>query len=627
MDNKDEVIDLNPTDTAFLALGVIQPYHIVMLKSHRENESISLEHVKQENMNGSSDNKYELPTDTAFNNESISVEHVKQENISEENINGSSDNKFELPTDTAFNNESISVEHVKQENISEENINGSSDNKFELPTDTAFNNESISVEHVKQENISEENIKSSDNKFELPTDTAFNNESISVEHVKQENISEENINGSSDNKIELSQKAEKKVWRCDMCGYQSLKRSNLYQHKKIHLAPEKRKIFACIDCDKKYTTKQMLQCHLEDYHTDPRSKDGRKNIHKCSICGYQTRNISYFKTHKQIHLAPEERTLFACIHCDKKYKTKPALKLHITANHIDSRSKDEQKNIHKCSICSYQTRNITCLKQHKRVHLALEERKLFDCVMCDKKYTTKQMLQRHFNHNHIDSGKPTKPKLFACIRCDKKYALKQSLQRHLKYNHIDSRSKDGQKNIHKCSICGYQTQNISYFNQHKKVHLAREERQWFPCAQCHKKYTSNQSLQDHIEGSHIDSRNADCISPTDEVMLDSIKIEIDDDALPMDDLKNAECLSATSEIKSEHFFKIDPDDVAPVLNNDMHVDLNAECLSATNEVKSEHFFKTEPDDVTPFLNNDMHDDFKYVFLMVQRIQEIRNICV
>ncbi|XP_030754111.1 transcriptional repressor CTCF-like isoform X6 [Sitophilus oryzae] len=543
MDNKDEVIDLNPTDTAFLALGVIQPYHIVMLKSHRENESISLEHVKQENMNGSSDNKYELPTDTAFNNESISVEHVKQENISEENINGSSDNKFELPTDTAFNNESISVEHVKQENISEENINGSSDNKFELPTDTAFNNESISVEHVKQENISEENIKSSDNKFELPTDTAFNNESISVEHVKQENISEENINGSSDNKIELSQKAEKKVWRCDMCGYQSLKRSNLYQHKKIHLAPEKRKIFACIDCDKKYTTKQMLQCHLEDYHTDPRSKDGRKNIHKCSICGYQTRNISYFKTHKQIHLAPEERTLFACIHCDKKYKTKPALKLHITANHIDSRSKDEQKNIHKCSICSYQTRNITCLKQHKRVHLALEERKLFDCVMCDKKYTTKQMLQRHFNHNHIDSGKPTKPKLFACIRCDKKYALKQSLQRHLKYNHIDS-------------------------------------------------------------------RNADCISPTDEVMLDSIKIEIDDDALPMDDLKNAECLSATSEIKSEHFFKIDPDDVAPVLNNDMHVDLNAECLSATNEVKSEHFFKTEPDDVTPFLNNDMHDDFK-----------------
>ncbi|XP_030754112.1 zinc finger protein 718-like isoform X7 [Sitophilus oryzae] len=508
MDNKDEVIDLNPTDTAFLALGVIQPYHIVMLKSHRENESISLEHVKQENMNGSSDNKYELPTDTAFNNESISVEHVKQENISEENINGSSDNKFELPTDTAFNNESISVEHVKQENISEENINGSSDNKFELPTDTAFNNESISVEHVKQENISEENIKSSDNKFELPTDTAFNNESISVEHVKQENISEENINGSSDNKIELSQKAEKKVWRCDMCGYQSLKRSNLYQHKKIHLAPEKRKIFACIDCDKKYTTKQMLQCHLEDYHTDPRSKDGRKNIHKCSICGYQTRNISYFKTHKQIHLAPEERTLFACIHCDKKYKTKPALKLHITANHIDSRSKD------------------------------------------------------------------------------------------------------GQKNIHKCSICGYQTQNISYFNQHKKVHLAREERQWFPCAQCHKKYTSNQSLQDHIEGSHIDSRNADCISPTDEVMLDSIKIEIDDDALPMDDLKNAECLSATSEIKSEHFFKIDPDDVAPVLNNDMHVDLNAECLSATNEVKSEHFFKTEPDDVTPFLNNDMHDDFK-----------------
>ncbi|XP_030760250.1 oocyte zinc finger protein XlCOF6-like isoform X2 [Sitophilus oryzae] len=410
----------------------------------------------------------------------------------------------------------------------------------------------------------------------------------------------------------------KNLHKCSICGYQTRRVEHFRQHQNIHLTLEERQMFACAHCDKKYTTKYFLRRHLEDNHISSRSKNPRKNNHKCSTCGYQTRDKTQLQRHQKIHLAPDERQLFACPHCDKKYTEKGRLKFHLDANHIDSRSKAARKNIYKCSICGYQTPLISRLQQHQKIHLARDERQLFACAHCDKKYTEKRRLKFHLHSKHIDSrskeaelkvhkcaicGFQTPDKcifhrhekihiaradrqLFVCAHCDTRYTTIQTLRRHLEKKHIDAR--------------------------HKKIHFPLKDRQLFACTHCDKRYTRKQTLRRHLEKKHIDARNAHCTSSTDEVILDALKIEIDDLASPLDDSKNSECLSLTNEIKSEDFIKTEPEDVAPIMKTEVHDDFN-ENESATRNVKLEDFIKMEPEDVPPIMKTEVHDDFKYVF--------------
>ncbi|XP_030760244.1 PR domain zinc finger protein 5-like isoform X3 [Sitophilus oryzae] len=495
-----------------------------------------------------------------------------------------------------------------------------------------------------------------------------------------------------------SKEAEKEVYKCAICGYQTLDKPNFYRHEKIHMAPEDRQLFACVHCDKEYTTKQILQRHLEDNHIDSRSQAAEKKVYKCTMCHAQTRKESHLRQHMKIHLAPEDREFFVCTHCDKKYMTKKALKSHLENNHTDSRSQAAKEIVFKCAICDFQTIRELNLHNHKKIHLSREERQLFPCTLCEKKYSTKGYLQSHFINKHSDSRPkeaeqmvfrcaicgfrtlrstslrshkkihmaPEERQLFACTHCDKTYKSGHFLRRHFEENHVDGRSKAARKNIHKCSTCGYQTPYSTHLQRHQKIHLAPDERQLFACAHCDKKYTEKQrlkvhfdvdhmgsrseeaeekvfhcttcgfqtqyksnflshkkihlplkdrqlfacthcnkryttkrGLQRHLEDNHthIDSRNADCTSSTDEVILDALKIEIDDIALPLDDSKNSECLAVTNDIKSEDFIKTEPEDVAPIMKTDVHDDFkSSENESATRNVKLEDFIKMEPDD-------------------------------
>ncbi|XP_030752968.1 zinc finger protein 54-like isoform X5 [Sitophilus oryzae] len=383
----------------------------------------------------------------------------------------------------------------------------------------------------------------------------------------------------------LLKKSQKKV-KCSICDYRTRDMTNLRQHEAVHLAPEERELFGCTHCEKKYMSEKGLKAHLKD-HSDsrlpmPELKESQKKM-RCSNCDYHTSRISDLRRHEAVHLALEERQLFGCTHCEKKYTTKHGLKEHLRDIHLEDihsnfKSEDAQKNIHKCSNCDYQTIIMSNFKQHQKIHLAPEERQMF-----------------------------------ACTHCDKKYRNKDNLKHHIEKKHNVSRPNGGQKQVYSCTICGYETPRQFNFNTHKQIHLAPEERQLFACRQCDKKYTSNQTLQRHIKCSHVDSRNADCISPNNKVILDSLKIEVNNDVPLLENHKNAACLSVTSvpsKIKSEIFFKTEIEDDSPVLNNNIHADLeNTDCLSVTNEVKSEDFLKIKIDDV-PFFNKDMPDYFK-----------------
>ncbi|XP_030753002.1 PR domain zinc finger protein 5-like isoform X2 [Sitophilus oryzae] len=540
------------------------------------------------------------PIDTAYNNELFSVEHVKQENdVLEENLNDvSSDIKLELPTDTAFNNESFSVEHVKQENnVLEENLNGvSSDIKLEPPTDTAFNNESFSVEHVKQENdVLEENLNgiSSDIKLEPDIQTF---EFINYEDNKHEKHIQAMV--ASEDNLEMakaSNESQKKVYRCSTCNYKTARKFCLTNHKKSHLALEERQMFACAHCDSKYKTRGGLQYHLDNNHIDPRTKELKKppeKTYRCAVCHYRTEHKSCLWQHEKIHLAPGERESFVCVLCDKKYLTKGGLKDHLKYYHIDSKTKElnkSKKKVYGCPTCSHQAGDMSALRRHQAVHLTPEERQMYGCAHCDKKYMSKSDLRRHFEAKHTRSkevqekvykcGKchyetlrrsyftkheqvhlaPEERQMFACEQCDKKYMSNCRLQDHVKRNHTESRLKESQKKF-RCSICSHKSRDMANIRRHEVIHLTLEERQMFGCAHCGRKYRSKKGLQDHLKRAHIDSGNADCISPADE------KFVIDEYTPHLDDFRNVDCASPTDEVIIDSL-KIEMDELTSLLND------------------------------------------------------------
>ncbi|XP_030755791.1 gastrula zinc finger protein XlCGF57.1-like isoform X4 [Sitophilus oryzae] len=392
-----------------------------------------------------------------------------------------------------------------------------------------------------------------------------------------------------------------KVYRCSICVYQTPVKYYLFNHKKIHLAPEERQMFACEHCGNKYTSKRSLISHLDINHSDSSIrakalKKSQKKIHRCSKCGFQTPYQASLHRHQKIHLAREKRQLFACAHCDNKYTTKLWLRCHLENNHIDLRAKtfkESQKKIYRCSKCGFQTPYHPNLHRHKKIHLAREDRqleelqkKVYKCSTCSYQTTSKS----NFNSHKKTHLAPEERQMFACLHCDKTYTRKGRLQCHLRNNHID---------------LSYQTTSKSNFNSHKKTHLVPEERQMFVCLHCDKTYTRKGRLQCHLRNNHIDLRNSDCTSVTDEVMLDTLKIEIEDSAPLTDEFRNTECLFATNEIKSEDFLKLEPDDVAPIQHKDLQDDFkNAENLSVAKKVKLEDFIKMEPNDDSPFLDED-----------------------
>ncbi|XP_030755662.1 zinc finger protein 484-like isoform X2 [Sitophilus oryzae] len=360
-------------------------------------------------------------------------------------------------------------------------------------------------------------------------------------------------------------KLQKKVHKCSICSFQTVRKFDLKKHQKVHLLPEERQLF--------------FTHHLENNDTNSSAKKTQKPIYRCSTCSYNTTRKYRFNKHKNSHLALEERQLFACVYCNKKYTEKCNLRNHLLIIHSDSRANKVQKNVYSCSTCGYRTLLESHLNRHKIIHLA-----------------------------------PEKRESFACAHCHSTYRSKRGLEEHIYSNHIDSRANEVQKTVYTCSTCSYKTTSNYRLNKHKKTHLAPEERQFFACAHCPRKFKIKESLRKHLYNYHIGSRNADCVSPTDEAKLDldSLKIEIDyHDPLMEDEFKYAEFLSATKEEKSGDLFKIEPDNDAPILHKDSHDDFKyAGFLSATKGEKSGDFFKIEPDDVASILHKDSQDHFK-----------------
>ncbi|XP_030755629.1 uncharacterized protein LOC115881991 isoform X7 [Sitophilus oryzae] len=468
--------------------------------------------------------------------------------------------------------------------------------------------------------------------------------------TKEDNKQDEHVQSSvaSGDKLELAKalkESQKKIYRCCTCSYQTTYKFNFSKHKKIHLAPGERQMFACLHCDKTYIQKQSLQHHLQNNHIDSRAKalkKSHKKVYRCSMCSYQTPYKSHLNTHKNTHLPPEERQRFACLHCDKTYIQKQALQWHLKYHHTDLRAKalkELQIKVYRCSTCSYQTPSKSCLNRHNNIHLPPEERQKFACLHCNKTYIQKQALQWHLKYYHTDLSlnkgaeekvsqrnfktrqrknilkPPTdrpkakkEGKYYKCSMCNARFIYEHYLLNHLEINHCERNEATTVEVIGaKDDEDGKRVQNseasddkLQQYNMHKRAekivsrrttvsridsHNPKKNGDYYKCSICKALFIYERHLLKHIKSIHSERKTDDSISTTNEENTDS-------------------------------FIKMEIDDCAPAVGEDMHHDSqNVECPPETNVIRSEDFMQTESDE-------DIQDGF-YDWDIVDEPEKVR----
>ncbi|XP_051170854.1 zinc finger protein 3 homolog isoform X7 [Leptopilina boulardi] len=147
------------------------------------------------------------------------------------------------------------------------------------------------------------------------------------------------VKGDLSNHVRLYH--EEKSLVCDICGKSCSNSNSLYTHKKrIHYTPNykclicKRSMvtqenldrhmltqhsrFVCEECGKTFSTKVILQRHIQSVHNNIK-------LHACEFCSRRFSRQSHLRQHLLIHTG---KRLFACDLCDKTFTQKPGLISH-----------------------------------------------------------------------------------------------------------------------------------------------------------------------------------------------------------------------------------------------------------------------------------------------------------
>ncbi|CAB0038707.1 unnamed protein product [Trichogramma brassicae] len=283
----------------------------------------------------------------------------------------------------------------------------------------------------------------------------------------------------------------RKDYACDNCEKKFGQRSALSRHQRtIH---EGRKDFAlkvfedylCFNCGKKFGRKSNLLLHITTVH------EGRKD-YACDNCEKKFGQRSALLRHQRtIHEGRKDFALkvfkdHLCFNCGKKFGRKSNLLSHQKVVH------EGRKDL-TCDKCEKKFGHQSILRKHKKV--VHEGRKDYACDKCEKKFGYVSHLKRHQTIAHEGH------KNYACELCKKTFGLKTRLFRHRKIVH------EGHKDF-ACNICEKKFGYKSHFLSHQKI--VHEGRKDYECDICEKKFGHKQHLLTHQMTVHGGRKDFEC---------------------------------------------------------------------------------------------------------------------
>lgn len=253
-----------------------------------------------------------------------------------------------------------------------------------------------------------------------------------------------------------------KMFRCSKCTY----KTDCLDDFLLHEA----KVFNCFRCDSKFHMMKDLLLHLETVH----EQNGK--IFACGSCPFTALTKKEVDAHRN---NPTSKIKFDC-HWPLEYASKGL-------NIAPAKEKLISPVYFKCTTCAAKFKSQGALSRHARQHRSEDYNdgnavktengdskpvKMFPCLICNHKMSSKETQGQHLNRKHFLSSRST-PCEFLCIKCSYSTDEKLLFIKHSKI-HCKNFSKNTiltkETEIFKCSFCEFETEFEEMIRSHLSTH-------------------------------------------------------------------------------------------------------------------------------------------------------------
>ena len=216
------------------------------------------------------------------------------------------------------------------------------------------------------------------------------------------------------------------------------------------------------------------------------NSDGEDN----KVSNREYMSMSYVICESECHLCA--KTVMSYVICESK--------CHLCAKNAQSKAEEAAKTL----LALSEAVKPYIPSAEKKMEIAnsdsnklKEGETLYSCKECDKSYTRRDVLRKHFRTKHIEVW-PSQT-VFNCTECGKVYGRQDCLRKHIRKKHLKPINKEYE--VFFCAQCKNTYSSRDKLTRHLIQHTASDGKP-FECTECQERFSRKDAMSRHIKNQH-----------------------------------------------------------------------------------------------------------------------------